>query len=160
MEDDIVPECPPRSGSDIERDDPGDELPAAVTRQLPRSEVLSRPEALEAIRKEMDGVASMGTWEWDSVEEEQTVKKKALDRGETIHLADLLAICSEKHIELEESYRQLKGRVCFRGDAARTESGNIALYQTFSASPASIVAANAIICLVCLRDVKSVRQMP
>ena len=160
MEDDIVPECPPRSGSDIERDDPGDELPAAVTRQLPRSEVLSRPEALEAIRKEMDGVASMGTWEWDSVEEEQTVKKKALDRGETIHLADLLAICSEKHIELEESYRQLKGRVCFRSDAARTESGNIALYQTLSASPASIVAANAIICLVCLRDVKSVRQMP
>ena len=154
MEDDIVPECPPRSGSDIERDDPGDELPAAVTRQLPRSEVLSRPEALEAIRKEMDGVASMGTWEWDSVEEEQTVKKKALDRGETIHLADLLAICSEKHIELEESYRQLKGRVCFRGDAARTESGNIALYQTLSASPASIVAANAIICFGLLKGCK------
>ena len=32
-----------------------------------------------------------------------------------------------------------------RGDAARDASGNLALYQTLSASPASIVAANATI---------------
>ena len=147
MDFDLVPECPPAS--------PGDDvLPAAVTRQLPRNEVLSREDALQAIRKEFQGIASMGTWDWDSVAEESSVKRDALNRGETIHLADLLAICSEKHVELEPAYRQLKGRVCYRGDAARTESGNIALYQTLSASPASIVAANAIICFGLMRGCK------
>ena len=147
MDFDLVPECPPAS--------PGDDvLPAAVTRQLPCNEVLSREDAFQAIRKEFQGIASMGTWDWDSVAEESSVKRDALNRGETIHLADLLAICSEKHVELEPAYRQLKGRVCYRGDAARTESGNIALYQTLSASPASIVAANAIICFGLMRGCK------
>ena len=50
-------------------------------------------------------------------------------------------------MELEPQYRSLKGRVCYRGDQARTEKGNLALYQTMSASPASITAANAIICI-------------
>ena len=53
MDDDLVPECPPAS-PDGEDEEHGGELPAAVTRQLPRSEVLSRPEALQAIRKEFD----------------------------------------------------------------------------------------------------------
>ena len=42
-----------------------------------------------------------------------------------------------KNIELEPQYRSLKGRVS-------QNSGKIALYQTLSASPASIVGANAI----------------
>ena len=61
----------------------------------------------------------MGTWDLESVEEE--------DIGQTIHLADLLAICSVKHVELEPQYRTLKGRACYRGDKARTEKGNLAL---------------------------------
>lgn len=89
-------------------DDHGGEPPAAVTRQLPRCEVLSRPEALQAIRKEFDGVASMGTWDWSSVAKEADVKRRAIEKGETIQLADLLAICSEKHVELDPSFRQLK----------------------------------------------------
>ena len=153
MDDDLVPECPPAS-PDGEDEEHGGELPAAVTRQLPRSEDLSRHEALQATRKEFDGVASMGTWDWSSVAEEADVKKRAIEKGETIHLADLLAICSEKHVELDPSFRQLKGRVCFRGDAAKTESGNNALYQTLSASPASIVGANAIICFGLMKGCK------
>ena len=135
---DEVPECPPRS-------DDEELQPAAVTRQLPRSEVLSREDAIAAIKKEFDGIGAMGTWDLGSVEEEESVKKRAIESGQTIHLADLLAICSEKHVELEPKYRSLKGRVCYRGDQARNEKGNLALYQTMSASPASITAANAII---------------
>ena len=147
LDDDIVPECPP--------EDIFDEMfPAAVTRQLPRAEVLSRPDALQAIRKEFDGIASMGAWDWNSVDEEANVKKRAIENNETIHLADLLAICSEKHVELEPAYRQLKGRVCYRGDAARTADGRVAMYQTLSASPTSIVAANAIIAFGLLKGHK------
>ena len=136
---DEVPMCPPRSDDDEELQ------PAAVTRQLPRSEVLSRADAIAAIKKEFDGIGDMGTWDLGSVEEEETVKRRAIEHGQTIHLADLLAICSEKNVELEPKFRTLKGRVCYRGDAAKTAKGNVALYQTMSASPASITAANAII---------------
>ena len=119
---------------------------ALVTRQLTRNEVLSRPDALQAIRKEFDGVGSMGTWELESVHDEEfRVKEAALKKGETIHIADLLAICSEKHVELAPELRALKGRVCCRGDSAKTAEGKLALYQTLAASPASIVAANSVI---------------
>ena len=40
--------------------------------------MLSRPDALQAIRKEFDGVGSMGTWELESVDEEFRVKEAAL----------------------------------------------------------------------------------
>eukprot|EP00435_Cladocopium_sp_Y103_P046358 s889_g13.t1 len=45
---DEMPECPARF------DDENDLQPAAVTRQLPRSEVLSREDAIAAIKKEFD----------------------------------------------------------------------------------------------------------
>ena len=52
---DEVPECPPLS------DDEDELQPAAVTRQLPRAEVLSREDAIAAIKKECDGIDAMGT---------------------------------------------------------------------------------------------------
>ena len=55
-----VPECPPRS------DDEADPVPALVTRQLPRSEVLSREDAIAAIKKEFDGIGALGTWDLET----------------------------------------------------------------------------------------------
>ena len=52
---DEVPECPPLS------DDEDELQPAAVTRQLPRAEVLSREDAIAAIKKEFDGIGATGT---------------------------------------------------------------------------------------------------
>ena len=98
MDYDEVPECPPDPDVRIPEEEP---LPALVTRQLPRSEVLARPDALDAIKKEFEGIGNMGTWDLDSVEEEHMVRKRAIDNGTKTHLADLLAICSEKHVELE-----------------------------------------------------------
>ena len=50
-----VPHCPPRS------DDEDELQPAAATRQLPRAEVLSREDAIAAIKKEFDGIGATGT---------------------------------------------------------------------------------------------------
>ena len=141
MDDELVPECRP-ARPDRNDEDHGRELPAA---KLPRSRVLATLEALQTIRREFDGVASMGTWDWFSVAEAADAKRTAIEKGKTINLAHLVAICSEKHLELDPSFTHLRGRVCFKRNAAETESGNIALYQKLSASPASIVGANAIV---------------
>ena len=68
-------------------------------RQFTRNEGLTFLDSLQAIRKKFDGVGSMGTWDLDSVDEEYRVKDAALHSGETIHIADFLAICSEKHVD-------------------------------------------------------------
>ena len=90
---------------------------------------MGREDALKAVQKEFDGLGATGAWKLESVREEADVLDEAIREQKTIHIADLLAICSEKNVELEPSKRSLKGRVCYRGDAARDESGNLALYQ-------------------------------
>ena len=55
-----------------------------------------------------------------------------------------MAICFEKYAELtDEAKKVLKGRVVFRGDNARDESGALAIYQDLNASPTLITSANA-----------------
>jgi len=117
-------------------------VPALVTRQLPRSEVLSRKDAIAAIKKEFDGIGAMCMGSRDSGGGRSSEEKGHSQWSD--NSPGLLAICSEKHVELGPQFRTLKGRACYRGDQARTEKGNLALYQTMSASPASITAANAI----------------
>ena len=126
-----------QSQEQLKANDPADTLFSAATRQLSRAEIMGREDALKAIQKEFDGIGAMGAWKLESVREDADVCEEAVRGQKTIHIADLLAICWEKNVELEPSKRSLKGRVRYRGDAAP--------YQTFSASPASIVAANATI---------------
>lgn len=87
----------------------------------------------------------MGTCDISSVREEAEVRKEAIAAGKTIHGANLLAICSEKNVELDGSCRSLKGHACYRGDSAKSADRKAVFYQALSASPASIVAANTVI---------------
>ena len=85
-----APTTPPQSvsGETEDSDDDGvaeladDAVPGMVTRQLPRAEVLSRPDALDAIRKEFDGISQMGTWDLKSVQEEEEVRSQDSHLGE------------------------------------------------------------------------------
>jgi len=116
---------------------------AAVTRLLDRTETLNNPKALEAIRKEADGLLRKGTWDLQSVREKSDLIRESLNSGEKVHIGNLMTICSEKFAEMEEAMRVLKGRVVYRGDVAKDESGAAAIYQNLTASPTSITAANA-----------------
>ena len=51
----------------------------------------------------------MGTWDLETVEEEETVKKRAIESGQTINLADFLAICSEKHVGIGTAIQVIEG---------------------------------------------------
>lgn len=56
------------------------DLPAAVTRQLPWSEIISRPEALQA---EFEGISKMNSWGLDSAQEESDVRSSATSQTYT-----------------------------------------------------------------------------
>jgi len=123
----------------------GDEsdMTAMVTRLLDRSETLSNPEAIKAIRKEADGLLSKGTWDIKTVMEQRHLLQKARKNGEKLHLGSLMTICSEKFAEMDAALRVLKGRVVFRGDCTKDQDGTAAVFQNLTASPTSITSANA-----------------
>ena len=123
---------------------PGQKVPAMVTRLLDRKEMLANPRALQAVRNEANGLVSGGTWLLETVQELATLKQQARTKGEKIVIGQLMTICSENFAELaDKSKRVLKGRVVFRGDNARDENGALAIYQDLAASPTLVTSANA-----------------
>ena len=115
-----------------------------VTRLLDRKEMLSNPAALEAVRKEAKGLLDGDTWLNNTVQELQSLKKTSQSTGEKVIIGQLMTLCSQKYAELEdESKKVLKGRIVFRGDCARDESGALAIYQDLAATPTLITSANA-----------------
>ena len=50
---------------------------------------------------------------------------------------------SIKFFERAKSFWKYKGRICYRGDAAKDQNGAYAIYQELNASPTSIHSANS-----------------
>ena len=103
---------------------------------------MSNAKALEAIRKEADGLVKAGTWDLSSVREKPEVAAEAKATGTKVHFGQLMTICSEKFAELAEHLRVLKGRVVYRGDIGKDEYGAAAIYQDMQAHPTSVQGLN------------------
>ena len=121
----------------------GNSLFGLVTRLLDRREMLASPKALEAVREEAQGLESAGTWDLSTVVEKDHLIAQAKSGNETVHLGELMSICSEKFSEMAEEHRRLKGRVVFRGDITKDQDGSLAVFQELGASPTSIHSANS-----------------
>ena len=67
-----------------------EEVTAMVTKLLSRSEMLSDPRALEAIKAEADGLVKAGTWDLDSVREKDDVRADAKASGVSVHFGQLM----------------------------------------------------------------------
>jgi len=125
-------------------------LSACVTKLLDRKEWAGDARALEAIRKEAQGLLAEKTWLPETVIEKTELKSWASRVKKKIHIGDLLLLCSIKFFEMPEAYHKHKGRICFRGDNARDEAGALAIYQELSASPTAIHSANCNIAYGCI----------
>jgi len=119
------------------------EVPAAVTKLLDRKQTLSDPEAIKAVRTEGAALTAEGTWQLDTVVEKDELLARARQSGERIHLGEVMPICSIKHAELEPAKHRYKGRLCFRGDIVKDETGKPAIFQELSASPSNVTDLNA-----------------
>ena len=121
------------------------DLYALVTKLLDRKEWIKDPKAVAKVREEFDGLTGKDTWDLDSVDEHANIVHNAKLAGKTVHIANIMSICSRKYDELPKEYHQLKGRIVYRGDNAKDQNGALTIYQSLSASPATITAANAVI---------------
>ena len=132
-----------------------DTAPAAVTKQIDYKDVKRDPKAIAAIQKEGRALVDADTWLEETVIERDDLVKNAQKSGETIHLGDLLTICSIKFWERVVAEHMYKGRICFRGDNVRDEQGAVAVFQELSANPTSVHSANSNIAYGCIPGNKS-----
>ena len=86
----------------------------AIHKLLTRKETLNSPDALKAIKEEAVAMRDMKVWDDSTVIEKDKLLSQARAKGSTIHLAELMSICSIKFWEVP-SKRRYKGRIVFRG---------------------------------------------
>ena len=82
-----------------------------------------------------------GCWSVDKPVSRRKLKEEARLSGETIHFGDLMSLCHEKHSEIKKDKPIYKGRVVFRGDNVRDESGYLAAFSEQGTSASHMAAA-------------------
>ena len=125
--------------------------PLGVTKLLDYRETRTNPRAIEAVKAEVEALASRGTWDTEEVQEKEAVVEWAKRTGTKVHIGEGLGICSIKHHEMPEAMQKWKGRFCYRAPTVRDEGGALAIFQEMSSRPTTIVSVNVAIAYGCLK---------
>ena len=81
---------------------------------------------------------------WHGSRRKSVTKKKfgaARKEGKTVHFASLVDICYLKNSELEPNFQKYKGRIVFRGDIVKDDSGSYALFTEQGSFASQMTAA-------------------
>eukprot|EP00972_Heterocapsa_arctica_P112522 16432276-Heterocapsa_arctica.AAC.1 len=114
-----------------------------VARLLTAKEIAEDPNAQQAIITEGGNLEKPRTWDLSSVTEKWDLIRDAKAKGETIHLALVFPICSEKGSELPagDPDCKMKGRCVSQGSDVPDENHQTAICQELSSSPATLEGA-------------------
>jgi len=129
-------------GYDDSEPQPGEASYAMVTHLLDRKEVRGNEQAHEAIRKEGAALKECGTWDEASVCERDDLLSRTRAQNKTIHIGDLMTLCSIKFYEMSPELHRYKGRIVFRGDSTKDQHGASAVFQELGSSPTSVQDVN------------------
>ena len=77
----------------------------------------------------------------ESQKQEKEVIDEARNEGRIVHFASLMDICHLLNSELELLYQKYKGRVLFRGDIEKDDSGSYAVFTEQGSSASHLTAA-------------------
>ena len=75
------------------------------------------------------------------VRSKKEVINEARTMGAKVHFASLMDICHLKNAELQVKHQKYKGRVVFRGDIVKEESGSYAVFTEQGSSASQVTAA-------------------
>ena len=91
--------------------------------------------------KKWDKLAKKTAWDLSTVKAKAKVRSEVKVQGKTVHFGTLMNLCREKHLELAPDLRSYKGRVVFRGDSVKDESGFFAVFSEQGTSASHMAAA-------------------
>ena len=96
---------------------------ALIHKPIPIREAMKFPAGKAAVDAEWNKLETNRAWLFDTVQPRRVVIDKAKKDGRTVHFGTVMDLCHVKHAELSEEFWRYKGRVVFRGDQVRDESG-------------------------------------
>ena len=99
------------------------------------------PAAKAAVDKEWEKLEKNPAWNLTKVRSKSEVIDEARTKGIKVHFASLMDICHLKNAELEAKHQKYKGRVVFRGDFVKDDSGSYAVFTEQGSSACQMTAA-------------------
>ena len=118
-----------------------EELWALVHTPIAIDKALQIPAAREAWEKEWKKLEGRKAWLLNSVREYDEVESEARKENRSVHFGQVMQLCHEKHSELQKAVREFKGRIVFRGDIVKDESGCFAVFSEQGTSASHLSAA-------------------
>ena len=115
---------------------------AMVHLPIPMKRAQTMPRANAAVNKEWDALASLPAWDLKRVKPKAQVIGEAKKAGKSFQFGSLMDLCHEKGAEFNrpDDEKIYKGRVVFRGDQVRDETGFYAVFTEQSASASHMAA--------------------
>ena len=89
----------------------------------------------------MGKLEKISAWNLTKVKSKKQVIDEARTSGAKVHFASLMDICHLKNAELEAKHQKYKGRVVFRGDIVKDDSGSYAVFTEQGSSSSQMKAA-------------------
>ena len=94
-----------------------------------------------AVDKEWEKLDKFSAWNLTKVRSKKEVIDEARTSGAKVHFASLMDICHLKNAELEAKPQKYKGRVVFRGDIVKDDSGSYVVFTEQGSSVSQVTAA-------------------
>ena len=134
--------CDVHTGETLPQGDVIAEWFAMVHLPIPMKKAQSIPKARAAVNKEWDALASLPAWDVSKVKPKSQVIAEARKANKPVHFGSLMDLCHEKGAEFNRPAHEkiYKGRVVFRGDQVRDETGFYAVFTEQSASASHMAA--------------------
>ena len=111
-----------------------------VHKFIPMPQAMKIPAAKASV-KEWEELEKISAWNLTKVRSKKEVIDEARTKGAEVHFASLMDIGHLKNAELEAKHQKYKGRVLFRGDIVKDDSGSNAVFIEQGSSAFQMTAA-------------------
>ena len=112
------------------------------------------------MEKEWEKLGKLPAWQLTKVRNKKEVIEEAWNKGRKVHLASLVDMCHLKNAELEAKHQKYQGRVVFRGDIVKDDSGSYAEFTEQGSSASQMTVAKVMGIISRHWDAQDKQQMP
>ena len=99
-----------------------------VHKFIPMPQAMKIPAAKAPVDKEWEKLEKISAWNPTKGRSKKEVIDEARTKGAKVQFASLMDICHVKNAELGTKHQKYKGRVVFRGDIVKDDSGSYAVF--------------------------------
>ena len=129
-----------------------------VHKFIPMSQALKNSRCGGCSGKRVGQSEKNTAWQLTKVKNKKELIEEAMNRGRKVHFASLMDLCHLKNSELEPQYQKHKGRVLFRGDNVKDDSGSYAVFAERGSSASQVTAQRSWILFQDYRDAQDKQQ--